>query len=556
MGKLKKFVIAGIASILLVAAVVGVVVYTKKVNTKKDGAADQTTGSNQAVQTICAPTHYKETCEKTLAHTNTSDPKELIKLTFDAGAQNIGDVLKASALLKEAAADPRTKDAYKVCEEVLGRAVNDLKRSIEQVDAFDATRTDEYIQDLKVWLSAVLINQGTCLDAFEGTTGDAGDKMKNLLESAKQISINGLSMVADASSVLAMLRSGNIRKLSEEEPALAKRRLRRVPRQAAPRISLMPTIVVAKDGSGQFKTIGEAVAILHKKTNESVVIYVKAGVYEEYVEIPEHVNNVNLFGEGPLKTRITGSKSKINDIDTFYTATVAINGEDFFAKDIGFENTAGPVGHQAVALRVSADKAVFYNVHIDGYQDTLYAHDYRQYYRDCSISGTVDFVFGDATAIFQNCKFIVRKPGPGQACMVTAEGRDRTKDSVGAFVFQNSSINAEPAFLTSKPPHKAYLGRPWKELSRTIIMQSNIDGFIDPTGWAPWNNTNFALDTCYYAEYKNRGAGSNTRRRVRWRGIQKFTRKMAKMWTGEKAYVGDEWIIRTGVPYVPSLMQI
>lgn len=231
-----------------------------------------------------------------------------------------------------------------------------------------------------------------------------------------------------------------------------------------------------------------------------------------------------------------------------------MNADDFLAKDLTIENTAGWEGHQAVALRVSGDKAVLFNVNINGYQDSLYAHKYRQYYRSCSISGTVDFVFGDALALFQDCTFIVRKPGPNQACMVTAEGRIDSR-SPGGFVLQNSHITAEPALLAVKPAVKAYLGRPWKELSRTIIMQSEIDGFIDPTGWAPWSGS-FAIDTCYYGEYANRGAGSKTEGRVTWKGIQKMTAEMAQSWTGAAAYGDDSWITASGVPYVPTMMQV
>ncbi|KAL8486192.1 hypothetical protein ACS0TY_023042 [Phlomoides rotata] len=536
MGDNKKIAIAGIASILLVAAVVGVVV-----STRQGGVPS---GSNKAVQAICSPTDYKETCEQSLAKANSTDPKELIKVAFNAAVENIAGVLQKSALLKEAETDPSTKDAYNVCKVVLEQSVDELKRSMEQVAGFDASKTDEYIEDLKVWLSAVITDQETCIDAFEGTTGDAGEKMKKLLATARQLASNGLAMVTDVQSILGSLQLGGSRKLlSNEAPAFAKKKI-----DTAPRMSLKPTIVVAKDGSGQFKTINDAVASLPQKSNDSIVIYVKAGLYEENVEMPKNVNNVMLVGDGPLKTRITGKKCFAKGVKTFFTATFGVNGEDFFAKDIAFENTAGALGHQAVALRVSADKAVFYNVHIDGYQDTLYVHKFRQYFRDCSISGTIDFIFGDSLSIFQNCKFIVRKPEANQDCMVTAQGRKEER-STGAIVIQNGTITAEPAFLSAKPPHKAYLGRPWKELSRTIIMQSNIEGFIDPTGWAPWMGT-FALDTCYYGEYQNHGAGSDTSKRVQWKGIKKITAEIAKKWAGGAAYVGDEWIKKAGVPYV------
>lgn len=235
-------------------------------------------------------------------------------------------------------------------------------------------------------------------------------------------------------------------------------------------------------------------------------------------------------------------------------AYAAVNADEVFAKDLTIENTAGSAGHQVVALRVSGDRAVLNNVNIDGYQDILYAHKYRQFYRSCSISCTIDFVFGDALAIFQDCTFVVRKPGPNQACMVTAEGRIDPR-SPGGFVLQNCRITSEPALISAKPAVKVYLGRPWKELSRTIIMQSEIGGFVDPTGWSPWQG-NFALDTCYCGEYMNRGPGSNTSGRVTWKGIKKITPEIAKSWTGGVAYGDDSWIKEAGVPYVPTMMQV
>lgn len=223
------------------------------------------------------------------------------------------------------------------------------------------------------------------------------------------------------------------------------------------------------------------------------------------------------------------------------------------AKDIGIENTAGPEKHQAVAVRVSGDKAVFFNVHMDGFQDTLYVHSYRQYYRDCVITGTIDFLFGDAASVFQKCKLVVRKPMANQACMVTAQGR-KDRRSIGVIVLQGCEINAEPAFTQAKPPLKAYLGRPWKEFSRTIIMNSLIDGFIVPEGWSPWMG-NFALDTLYYGEFQNRGPGSDLAKRVTWKGIQKMTPQLAESFTPARVYAGDEWVTKAAVPYVAGMMQ-
>ncbi|CAK9138953.1 unnamed protein product [Ilex paraguariensis] len=223
------------------------------------------------------------------------------------------------------------------------------------------------------------------------------------------------------------------------------------------------------------------------------------------------------------------------------------------AKDIGFENTAGAINQQAVAIRVSADRSIFFNCQMDGYQDTVYAHAYRQFYRDCTISGTIDFIFGDPRAVFQNCKLIIRKPLDNQACMVTAQGREYEPAPTG-IVLQNCHITADPEYFTAKMPIKSYLGRPWKMYSRTIIMHSKIDAIIDPEGWSPWQDT-WALDTCWYAEFGNIGAGAGRTDRVRWPGIKKITPDEAASFTPSKFIEGETWVPLTGVAYVPGMME-
>lgn len=232
----------------------------------------------------------------------------------------------------------------------------------------------------------------------------------------------------------------------------------------------------------------------------------------------------------------------------------AVNGDGFIAKDIGFENSAGPDKHQAVALRVSADMTIFHNCVMEGYQDTLYTHSYRQFYRQCVISGTIDFIFGNAAAVFQDCKIIVRKPLSNQSGMVTAQGR-KDQHSVGGLVLDGCTITAEPEYMNAVPMPKSYLGRPWKEFSRTIIMHSFLDKNIDPEGWAPWTGT-FALDTCYYAELNNKGPGADTGKRVTWKGIKKISQQEAQAFSPGVYIQGDSWIKATNVPYESGLMRV
>ncbi|CAN6900184.1 unnamed protein product [Brassica oleracea] len=307
-------------------------------------------------------------------------------------------------------------------------------------------------------------------------------------------------------------------------------------------------VVVAKDGSGKCKTIEQALAMVPMKNRRKFVIYIKQGVYKEKIEVTKKMKNVMFVGDGPTKTIITGNVAFLPDrIGTYRTSTFAVNGDYFMAKDIGFENTAGAARHQAVALRVSADFAVFFNCHMAGYQDTLYVHTHRQFYRDCRISGTIDFVFGDAKAVFQNCEFVIRRPMDNQQCIVTAQGRKDRRETTG-IVIHNSRITGDATYRPVKDKNRAFLGRPWKEYSRTIIMNTDIDDVIDPEGWLKWNET-FALKTLFYSEYRNRGRGSGQARRVRWRGIQRISARQARGFAPGEFLRGNAWITKRRIPY-------
>lgn len=215
------------------------------------------------------------------------------------------------------------------------------------------------------------------------------------------------------------------------------------------------------------------------------------------------------------------------------------------ARDMTFENTAGPQNHQAVALRSGADHSVFYRCSFKGYQDTLYVYAQRQFYRDCDISGTQDFIFGDSAAMFQNCNIRILKPISGQKTTVTAQGRTDPNENTG-IVIHNSRITVAPGSSEN------YLGRPWKEYSRTVIMKTALDGAINPAGWLPWRGS-FALSTLYYAEYMNTGPGAGTGGRVNWPGYHVLTSPTeAGMFTVSNFLAGDSWI-PADVPFVAGL---
>jgi len=604
MGLSKKATVIGLSAVVLVGVVVAVAVIEYK-HSAHHGSASGNTATNdvstskKAIMTICQPTDYKDACIKSLSSSNSTDPKELIMTGFKAAMSDIADVIGKSKTLQDAAKDSRTKRAYELCSELLKTSADDLGRSVQKLAKFEATKMDGYVADLKTWLSGAIDYQEACIDAFENTTGDAGEKMKSLLKTSSEVTSNGLAMVNELTSMLSSLHIPNVQRRllvkkdrSEVDPdyvwlrSINKRRLfydDYGPRLEQPpsedtgarkllstdslpewmnahqrrllAAKVKPNVVVALDGSGQFKSINEALKKVPAKNVVPFVILVKAGVYREYVDVPRRVDNVVMIGEGASKTKITGNKNFIDGVGTFKTATFAVNGDGFMAKDIAFENSAGAAKHQAVALRVSGDRAIFYRCQMDGYQDTLYTHTYRQFYRDCTITGTIDFIFGDAAAVFQNCKMIVRKPLDNQGCMVTAQGR-KDHRSTGGLILQNCSITAEPAFLAAQPPIKAYLGRPWKEFSRTIIMQSYIDKNIVPEGWSPWTGT-FGMDTCYYVEYQNRGPGSDTSKRVSWKGIQKTVSQQDILeFTAGRFFLGDAWIPVAGIPYDSGMTRL
>ncbi|XVE97813.1 hypothetical protein REPUB_Repub03eG0051300 [Reevesia pubescens] len=223
-------------------------------------------------------------------------------------------------------------------------------------------------------------------------------------------------------------------------------------------------------------------------------------------------------------------------------------GDGFLARDITFQNTAGPSKHQAVALRVGSDLSAFYRCDVLAYQDTLYVHSLRQFYIECLIAGTVDFIFGNAAAVLQNCDIHARRPNPGQRNMVTAQGRDDPNQNTG-IVIQKCRIGATSDLEAVKGTFSSYLGRPWKLYSRTIIMQSVISDIINPAGWFPWEG-DFALDTLTYREYQNSGPGAGTSNRVTWKGYMVITTvSEAQSYTAENFIAGRSWLNATGFPF-------
>lgn len=202
-----------------------------------------------------------------------------------------------------------------------------------------------------------------------------------------------------------------------------------------------------------------------------------------------------------------------------------------------------------------SDNSVVYRCAIKGYQDTLYAKFGKQFYCECHISGTVDFIFGDATAVFQKCTILARLPLPGQKNTITAQGRNKADGATG-FSFQFCDVSADDELSHGADATvETYLGRPWEAYSRVVFMECNISDVVHRSGWLPWEGKPIStLDTLYYGEYNNHGPGANVDNRVKWRGFHIIRdASEAGKFTVESFIQGNQWLPSTGVDYTPGL---
>lgn len=264
--------------------------------------------------------------------------------------------------------------------------------------------------------------------------------------------------------------------------------------------------VVAKDGSGDFFTVQEAVnAVPDFRKAGRTTILVRKGVYKEKVIIPASKINISLIGESGAVLTNDDYASRLNcfgeEMSTSGSSTCYIYAPDFYAENLTFENTAGRVG-QAVACFVSGDRAYFKNCRFLGNQDTLYTYgkSSRQFYEYCYIEGTVDFIFGWSTALFKDC--VIHSLADGY---VTAPATDKGK-SYG-YVFVGCRLTG------SDGARKVYLSRPWRPYAQAVFIHCELGKHIAPEGWNNWNKKE-AEKTVFYAEYENRGEGAYTKGRA------------------------------------------
>ena len=274
------------------------------------------------------------------------------------------------------------------------------------------------------------------------------------------------------------------------------------------------TIVVSRDGTGNFRTLQEAIESARAFMDYTVTIYVRNGVYKEKVIVPSWVENIDIIGEDRDKTIITyDDHANINKMGTFRTYTVKVEGSDITFKNLTIENNAAQLG-QAVALHTEGDRLKFINCRILGNQDTIYtgAKFTRLYFKDCYIDGTTDFIFGPSTALFEDC--IIRSK---RNSYVTAASTP--KEAKYGYVFKHCKLTAEPGV------DKVYLGRPWRPYAYTLFIECELGKHIVSAGWHNWGKQSNE-ETARYMEYKNTGEGANASERVAW--SKQLTKKEAE----------------------------
>ncbi|XP_034932019.1 pectinesterase [Populus alba] len=558
--KNKRLVLAIFASFLLVATIIAIAigVNSHKNSTKNDAA-------HALLMASCNSTRYPDLCYSAATSFpddsgKSDDPKAVILNSINATIDAINsNKIKADKILSTENPKKKQKTALEDCRKNYDSSLADLDKvwgELKRNPNNQLLQQKSYAENLRTKASSCKSNDDSCLDGFSHSSplrelrdfflgsskDDAGKMCSNTLELIKKL-------IEDAQAIANRLRTTS-RKLKEEDDSDEgwPEWLSVTDRRLFQSSLLTPDVVVAADGSGKYRTVSAAVAAAPKHSAKRYIIKIKAGVYRENVEVPSEKTNIMFLGDGRKKTIITASRNVVDGGTTYHSATVAVVGQGFLARDITFQNTAGASKYQAVALRVESDFAAFYKCGMLAYQNTLHVHSNRQFFTNCYIAGTVDFIFGNSAAVFQDCDIRARRPNPGQTITITAQGRSDPNQNTG-IVIQKSRIGATPDLQHARSNFSAYLGRPWKEYSRTVIMQSSISDVISPAGWREWKGR-FALDTLHFAEYENSGAGAGTSGRVPWKGYKVITDATeAQAFTARNFITGSSWLKSTTFPF-------
>ncbi|PON86013.1 Pectinesterase, Tyr active site [Trema orientale] len=280
-------------------------------------------------------------------------------------------------------------------------------------------------------------------------------------------------------------------------------------------------IRVDQTGNGDFRKIQDAINSVRANNSELVFIWIKPGTYREKIVVPSDKPFITLSGTKSSDTVITWNDSG----EIFDSPTLSVLASDFVGRFLTIQNTYGTTG-KAVSLRVSGDKAAFYNCRILSYQDTLLDDSGRHYFNNCYIEGAVDFIFGNAASLFEKCHLHSSSERDGA---ITAQRRLSSTENTG-FTFLGCKITGDGA---------TFLGRPWGAFSRVVFAYSFMSSVIIPQGWNDWGDQ-ATHSSVYYGEYKCYGPGANRSKRVGW--SRSLTSNEAASFLTKDMIGGRDWL--------------
>ncbi|URD99665.1 pectinesterase [Musa troglodytarum] len=493
----RRMAVISVSALILIAVVVAATVSAASRRSDDRGSDDTGNTFSSSIKAACGATLYREQCVRSLgplANGSTLDPGKIFQLAVQI---TIDELSKVSAALDTVALnesiDSYTAAVLSECKDLMGFAIDHLNDTLS-ITNFTAKDT---VDDLKTWLSAAITDQYTCIEDMEGALPAVKTVVVESLASSTKFASNALAIFNEFTNFFRRFKLRRLTSFSNDDrdafPAWLSSKDRKLLWSTDVRKDA--DIVVAKDSSGKYKTIKAALAAT--------------------------LWNVMMVGDGKTATIITGSRNVVDGTPTFQTATLAVFGKGFIARDMGIRNTAGAVKHQAVAMMSKSDQSVFYLCSFDAFQDTLYSHSLRQFFQECDITGQPD--------------------------TITAQGRVDPNQNTGISI-HNCRIkpNGNVAGV------RIYLGRPWKPYAVTVYMKSAMAGIIDPKGWLPWSG-NSAPDTIFYSEYRNTGPGSSAKNRVKWKGVKTLTAAQANEFTVAPFVGGNSWLPKTGVPFTPGM---
>ncbi|VFQ68644.1 unnamed protein product [Cuscuta campestris] len=526
------------------------------------------------ISTVCKSTPYPTFCQTVLPGGNTSanfyDYSRFSVSKSLSAARKFQTAIQTHIRRRSKTLTNLAVRALEDCELLAGLNVDYLTSSLRAVNGTSRTLPGAEAEDVHTLLSAILTNVQTCVDGLRdaSATWSVKDGLVTPLANDTRLFSVSLALftkcwVPNKKKKQIGFQKGRLPlTMSERTKAIfdrvSGRKLLQAPslnKNLPQQVLVKDIVVVSQDGSGNFTTVTEAVAAApnnSKSTDGYFLVYVTAGVYEEYVTVGKNKKYLMMIGDGINQTIITGNRSFVDGWTTFNSSTFSVVGEGFVGVNMTFRNTAGAVKHQAVAVRNGADLSAFYLCSFEAYQDTLYTHSLRQFYRDCDVYGTVDFIFGNAAALFQNCNIFPRLPLPGQFNAITAQGRTDPNQNTGISIL-NCTVAAAADLAGSNGGTETFLGRPWKQYSRTVYVQSYMGSLVNSQGWHDWSG-DFALNTSYYGEFNNTGPGSDTMRRVSWTGFGLVNGTDAGNFTVSNFLFGDQWLPQTGVPFFSGLL--